>query len=136
MTMYLIDTNVCIFALNQRQGFEKIAHRLEGMNRGEVCISSISVAELQYGVWASQRQEHNLLRLERFLAEFEVVPFDDVAARTYGRLRARLKATGTPIGPLDTLIAGHALALGAIVVTNNVREFRRIRALIVEDWLA
>jgi tRNA(fMet)-specific endonuclease VapC len=72
---------------------------------------------------------------KRFLAIFDVAPFDDAASRRHGAVRAFLKARGTPIGPLDTLIAGHALMLNATVVTNNVGEFARVSGLTVEDWL-
>ena len=132
--MYLLDTNICIFLLNGKSGYERIVAKMDGLQRGTVMVSSISAAELQYGVWASQRRNDNLLRLERFLAEFEVLAFDERAARTYGQARATLRESGTPIGPLDTLIAGHALAIGATLITNNLREFRRVPGLIAEDW--
>ena len=134
--MYLLDTNVCICLINQRPGFDRILKRMDGLEYGEVLISSISTAELHFGVAASAQAERNSLKLERFLAVFEVAPFDDEASRRYGVVRAFLKARGTPIGPLDTLIAGHALALQATVVTNNVAEFIRVPGLNVEDWLA
>lgn len=134
--MYLLDTNVCICLINQRSGYERILKRMDGLAYGEVLISSISTAELHYGVAASAQVERNMLRLERFLAAFEVLPFNDDASRRYGVVRAFLKSRGMPIGPLDTLIAAHALALNAIVVTNNVDEFLRVPDLRVEDWLA
>jgi tRNA(fMet)-specific endonuclease VapC len=93
------------------------------------------VAELRFGIAAGQRRTLNVAKLELFLASFEVVPFDDRAAAAYGPLRALLQAKGTPIGPLDTLIAAHALALHATLVTNNVREFARVPALVMENWL-
>jgi len=133
--MFLLDTNICIFLINQRPGFEHILNRMHGLEHGEVLISSITTAELRFGVAASAQVERNLLKLERFLAAFEVAPFDDEASRRYGIVRALLKAKGTPIGPLDTLIAGHALALNAIMVTNNIDEFVRVPDLRVEDWL-
>lgn len=134
--MFLLDTNVCICLINQRPGFERILKRMDGLEHGEVLISSISTAELHFGVAASAQVERNMLKLERFLAAFEVAPFDDEASRRYGVVRAFLKARGMLIGPLDTLIAGHALALNATVVTNNVDEFVRVPDLRVEDWLA
>lgn len=134
--MYLLDTNVCICLINQRSGYERILKRMDGLAYGEVLISSISAAELHYGVAASAQVERNMLRLERFLAAFEVPLFNDDASRRYGVVRAFLKSRGMPIGPLDTLIAAHALALNAIVVTNNVDEFLRVPDLRVEDWLA
>jgi tRNA(fMet)-specific endonuclease VapC len=132
--MYLLDTNTCISLLNGKPGYKHVVERMDGLRRGEVLVSSISAAELQYGAWASQRREDNLLRLERFLAEFDVVAFDEQAARVYGRVRATLKELGTPICPLDMLIAGHALATDAILITNNLREFQRVPGLSAEDW--
>lgn len=134
--MYLLDTNICIFLLNQRAGFTRILQRMDGLDRGSVLISAVSAAELQFGAWASQRIDDNLLRLERFLAEFDVIRFDNDAARAYGQVRGALKSAGTPIGPSGTLIAGHAMALGATLVTNNVREFQRVPDLEIEDWSA
>jgi tRNA(fMet)-specific endonuclease VapC len=133
--MVLLDTHICIYLLNQRPGFEAILRHLDGRRQGEVALSAITLAELRFGIAASQRRAVNLAKLELFLAAFEIVPFGAPAATAYGSLRAQLQARGTPIGPLDTLIAAHALALGAIVVTNNVREFGRVPGLTVENWL-
>jgi tRNA(fMet)-specific endonuclease VapC len=133
--MMLLDTNICIYLLNQRPGFEVILRRMDGRQQGEVALSAITLAELRFGIAASQRRAVNLAKLELFLAAFEIVPFDAPVATAYGSLRAQLQARGTPIGSLDTLIAAHALALGAIMVTNNVREFGRVSGLTVENWL-
>ena len=134
MSFYLLDTNICIFLLNQRQGYERIVQRMDGLERRQVGLSAITVAELEFGVAASQRQGDNFQRLERFLVDFEVLPFDRDAAKPYGALRKVLQAQGTPIGPLDFLIAAHALALKARLVTNNTGEFLRVPGLAVEDW--
>jgi tRNA(fMet)-specific endonuclease VapC len=134
MSLYLLDTNICIFLLNQGKGFERIVRHLDGLDRGQVGVSAITVAELEFGAAASQRQGDNLARLERFILEFEVWPFDRPAARRYGPLRADLKARGLPIGPLDCLIAAHALASDAFLVTNNTREFARVPGLRIADW--
>jgi len=133
--MVLLDTDVCIDLLNQRPGFEAILRRLDGRQQGEVALSAITLAELRFGIAASQRRDIDLAKLALFLAAFEIAPFDASAAIAYGSLRARLKVLGTPIGPLDTLIAAHALALGATVATHNVREFSRVPGLTVESWL-
>jgi tRNA(fMet)-specific endonuclease VapC len=133
--MHLLDTNACIHLINQKPGFERILRRMDGLEHGQVVISSITTGELHFGIAASAQVARNRLKLERFLAAFDVLAFDEMASRHYGPVRAFLKARGTPIGPLDTLIAGHALALKATVVTNNVGEFRRVPGLIVEDWL-
>jgi tRNA(fMet)-specific endonuclease VapC len=134
MSFYLLDTNICIFLLNQRQGFERIVQRMNGLERRQVGLSAITVAELEFGVAASKRQRDNFKRLERFLVDFEVLPFDRDAAKPYGALRRVLQTQGTPIGPLDFLIAAHALALKATLVTNNTGEFLRVPGLAVEDW--
>jgi len=135
MNFYLLDTNICIFLLNQRVGFEDVVQRMDGLQRQQIGISSITVAELELGVAASKRQGHNSAKLDRFLLEFQVLPFDREAARRYGPLRASLQAQGTPIGPMDFLIAAHALASAAILVTNYTREFRRVPGLPVENWI-
>ena len=134
MNFYLLDTNICIFLLNQRQGFERIVQRMDGLERRRVGLSAITVAELEFGVAASKRQVNNFQRLERFLVDFEVLPFDRVAAKPYGSLRKALQSQGTPIGPQDFLIVAHALALKAALVTNNTGEFLRVPGLAVEDW--
>ena len=136
MSFYLLDTNICIFLLNQRLGFERIVQRMDGLERGQVALSAITVAELEFGVAASKRQGDNFQRLERFLIDFEVLPFDRDAAKPYGALRKVLQTQGTPIGPLDFLIAAHALALKMTLITNNTGEFLRVPNLAVEDWSA
>lgn len=136
MSLHLLDTNICIFLLNQREGFRRIVRHLDGLERGQVCVSAVSVAELEFGAAASQKQGDNFARLDRFLLEFEVLPFDRPAARRYGPLRVNLQATGKPIGPMDCLIAAHALSAGATLVTNNTRELRRVPGLDLVDWSA
>jgi len=97
-------------------------------------ISSLSTAELYFGIEKSERREHNLDVLERFLLPLTVYPFGYQASKIYGRLRVSLEQRGTPIGPFDTLIAAHALSLDAVLVTNNTREFSRVPGLRLEDW--
>jgi tRNA(fMet)-specific endonuclease VapC len=134
--MLMFDTDICIYLLNQKPGHESILNRLDGREHGEIVLSAITLAELRYGIAASRRRNLNLAKLELFLASFEVAPFGDRATFAYGPLRAHLQAQGTPIGPLDALIAAHALSLSATVVTNNVREFSRVPNLVMENWLA
>ena len=132
MIRYLLDTNICIYLIKSRSQtlFDKVAaHR-----PGEIGISSITLAELEYGVSKSAQAERNREALRMFTIPLEVAPFDDATAEHYGRVRATLEAAGTPIGPLDTLIAAHGLALSAVVVTNNMREFTKVAGLRVEDW--
>ena len=106
--------------------------RQEGPER--IGISSLSVAELNSGMEKSQRVQGNLAALEEFLYPLTILTFDERAAYAYGKLRATLERQGTPIGPLDTLIAAHALRLEATLVTNNTHEFARIPDLLVENW--
>jgi len=130
---WMLDTNVCI-AIIRRQP-ESALKRLRGKAIGQVGISSITLAELESGAAKSQRSEQSRLALAEFLLPLEIVPFDDAAAAAYGVLRAALEKKGKPIGPLDTLIAAHAIALGTVLVTNNTREFARVPGLAVEDWV-
>ncbi len=128
----LLDTDICIYAINRKR--PAVLARVRDYRIGEVGISSITYAELRFGVENSGRVEENLDRLERFLLPLEIVPFDAEAGRQYGRLRTELKRAGCPIGSNDLLIAVHALSLNAALVTNNIREFTRISGLRVEQW--
>jgi len=129
---FLLDTNICI-ALIKRKPAKTIA-RLSALSVGDIGLSSITLAELQYGVVKSGQPEQNRQALEEFLLPLEIAAFDRKAAEIYGIVRAGLEKAGTPIGPLDTMIGAHALSLEATLVTNNTREFRRIPALKIEDW--
>ena len=130
---WMLDTNICI-AIIRRQP-EVAIKRLRGKSVGQVGVSAVTVAELQYGAAKSTRPELARSALSEFLLALEVAPFDEAACARYGMVRAKLEAAGKPIGPLDTLIAAHALSLGVVLVTNNLREFRRVPGLTVEDWL-
>jgi tRNA(fMet)-specific endonuclease VapC len=130
--MFLLDTNICIYLIKKHP--ERVLRHLEAKQPGEVGISSVTVGELDFGVKKSAQPERNARALLLFLAPLVVLPFDELAARSYGTVRADLERRGKPIGPLDTLIAGHALALGATLVTNKVREFTRVGGLSVENW--
>ena len=129
---YMLDTNIIAYAKNHRP--EQVLKRLMQHRPEEVCISSITLAELEYGVYNSERPEQNQLALMTFLARIEVLPFDAEAAREYGFIRADLKRKGTPIGANDLLIAAHAKSLGLVLVTNNTREFERVAGLRLENW--
>jgi len=134
VTRFLLDTDTCIHLINRRQGYEGVLDHLDGLSFGDVLLSSITLAELRFGVAKSRRGEENRERLDRFLARFEVLDFTARAAAAYGSLRAHLEARGTPIGPLDTLIAAQALAAEAVLVTHNVREFSRVPGLRWDTW--
>jgi len=129
---YLLDTDICIYLIRHKP--EQLLRKLTALPVGDVGISSITVAELQYGVQKSSRSEQNAEALAMFLLPLVVADFDYRAAESYGRIRAHLEVNGTPIGPLDTLIAAHAASLDATLVTNNVGEFSRVPKLRVENW--
>jgi tRNA(fMet)-specific endonuclease VapC len=130
---FMLDTDSCI-ALIKRKG-AKMLGRITSLAPGEVGLSAVSLAELRFGVAKSAQKETNARALDAFLLPLEIVDFDETTAGVYGEVRAALEKAGTPIGPLDTQIGAHALSLGAVLVTHNVREFRRIPGLAVEDWL-
>jgi len=130
---WMLDTNICI-AIIRRQP-EVAIKRLRGKSVGQVGVSAVTVAELQHGTAKSARPEPARSALSEFLLVLEVAPFDEAACVRYGMVRAKLEAGGKPIGPLDTMIAAHALSLGVVLVTNSLREFRRVPGLTVEDWL-
>ncbi len=132
--MYLLDTNTCIFIINDRPS--KVREKFATVALRDTAMSSITLFELDSGFRKGAKGAENLLRLEQFISLVQVAPFDAVAAQKSGELRQHLRERGTPIGDLDNLIAGHALALGATVVTNNLREFGRVPGLGLEDWLS
>ena len=132
---YLLDTNTLVYALNAQPRHQAILARLEREAPQDLFISAITLAELRYGAAKSRRRERNLESVRRVAQALYISAFDDAAAAAYGDLRAELERAGTPIGPLDTLIAAHALSLGMILVTANTREFTRVRGLRVESWL-
>jgi tRNA(fMet)-specific endonuclease VapC len=130
---YVLDTNACIELIRQRS--QRVLSRLQQCAPGSVGISSITLAELYYGVARSSDPQRNLLALTQFCAPIEILPFDDRAAAVYGTVRQSLEQKGTKAGPLDTLIAAHSLSEGATLVTDNVREFRHVSGLKIENWL-
>jgi tRNA(fMet)-specific endonuclease VapC len=128
----MLDTNICIFVLRGGGG-SGLSARFE-TEADRICISSVTLAELTYGVAKSTRQERNGQALAAFSARLPVLDFDAAAAEAYGPLRADLESAGTPVGPYDLMIAAHALSRDLAVVTNNRREFDRVAGLSVEDW--
>lgn len=130
----LLDTNICIYIIRQQPA--AVLQRFLEYEVGDIGISSITLAELRYGVAKSTQQDKNAKALDEFIIPLEVVPFDEAAAHLYGGIRAILERAGTPIGAMDLLIAAHALALEVPLVTNNTREFVRIPDLNVINWTA
>ena len=133
---YMLDTNILVYVLNARPRHEAVLARFDSENPEDLVVSSITLAELRYGIEKSRRRESNRRALHRVLRALNVLAFDANAAQVYGLVRTALETAGKPIGPLDTLIAAHALALDLILVTSNLREFSRIRGLRVESWIA
>lgn len=129
---YLLDANACIAILNDSES--AVATKLVTVPRHDVALCQMIKAELYFGAFNSQRQEDNLAALDRFFSQFLILPFDDEAARAYGRIRVELNRAGTPIGPNDLVIAATSLRHDATLVTHNTREFSRIRGLRLEDW--
>ncbi|MBQ8231598.1 MAG: type II toxin-antitoxin system VapC family toxin [Lachnospiraceae bacterium] len=129
---YMLDTNICIYAIKNKP--ETVIKRFLAHNSDEICISAITYAELMHGVERSQAVEKNRLAMSLLLSPITILEFDNYAAEEYGRVRADFEKKGTPIGPMNMLIAAHAKSEGLILVTNNTREFLRVEDLRIEDW--
>ena len=129
---YLLDTNICIYVIKRQP--PKVIERIQSVPIENICISTITIAELEHGVAKSAHQGRNRLALLEFLTPFRILDFDQAAAQHYGHIRSDLEARGIIIGPMDLLIAAHAQSQGLTLVTNNTREFRRIRNLELENW--
>ena len=128
---YMLDTNICILAIN---GNPSVRLRFIREYLFGLTISAITEAELWYGIENSASRERNSNILFAFLATVVTLSFDSLAAVEYGHVRAELKRAGTPIGDRDTLIAAHAKSAGLTLVTNNTQEFGRVKGLALEDW--
>ena len=132
MLRYMLDTNICIYTIKNHPAQLR---DLFNQHSDQLSISSITLAELFFGAEKSSQTERNLKNIEGFSARLEVLPFSDTAALHYGQIRAELERTGTPIGPYDLMIAGHARSEGLVLVTNNTREFERVSGLRLENWV-
>jgi hypothetical protein len=129
---YMLDTNICIYIIKNKP--KKVIMELKRHKPSEICVSAITYAELTHGVEKSMAVEKNRLALALLFSNIEVLDFDIKAAIHYGKIRAYLEKQGTPIGPLDMMIAAHAISLGYTVVTNNIKEFQRVPDLKLENW--
>jgi len=129
---YLLETNTCIYLIKQKS--RKVFKHFNAHKIGDLGISSITLAELRYGASKSQHIEKNRQALDEFILPLEIGDFDERAAAAYGMILADLEKTGKPIGSMDMLIGAHALALGVTLVTNNTKEFKKIKDLKVVDW--
>ncbi len=130
---YMLDTNICIYAIN-KDHLEIQRKFVEHLDEG-ICISAITFAELEHGVYKSKMVEKNADNLAKFIRIIPVVPFEEHCAVEYGKICAYLQKAGMPIGTMDMLIAAHAKAMGYTVITNNMREFKRVPDLNVENWI-
>jgi tRNA(fMet)-specific endonuclease VapC len=131
--MRLLDTNTCIYFLNRTS--EKLIARFKKFSPSTVKLSAITVAELFYGAEKSKAKKKNWQNVEHFVATFEILPFDEKSCRIYAQTRTSLEKLGTPIGPMDLLIASISLANELILVTNYIKEFKRIKKLKLENWI-
>jgi tRNA(fMet)-specific endonuclease VapC len=129
---WMLDTNICIDIIKERP--RSVLDRFKGHAVGEIGVSVVTLAELEYGVSASSRPAKNREALDQFVSPLEVAPFDRDATAAYGRLRAALEKKGQMIGSMDLLIAAHAVSLDVRLVTHNSREFGRVPGLKIEDW--
>ena len=130
---YMLDTNIVIYVIKHKP--ESVLQKFQRLEPSDFCISSITLAEIEYGISKSSRPDRDRFAFDMFISGIDILSFDDAAASEYGPIRAGLERKGTPIGPNDMLIAAHAKSLGFTIVTNNVREFERVEGLKVENWV-
>ena len=131
---YLLDTNICIYVIKRHP--PQVVDRIRSSKPQDIAVSTITLAELQHGAAKSQYPDRNRLALLEFLLPFTILDFDQAAAFHYGLIRAALESKGTPIGPMDMLIAAQARSRGMVLVTNNQEEFRRVADLRIENCVA
>ena len=131
--MYLLDTNICIYIINKNPA--KVIEKISSLNPLDIKVSSITVAEMEYGASKSESRVKNREVLKRFLSSFEIINFDTKDAEIYGIIRAELERNGNIIGPYDMQLAAQALRWDYIFITNNIKEFRRINRLKLENWI-
>ena len=129
---YLLDTNICIYIIKQKP--LDVINKFKSCSPGELGISSITLAELNYGIAKSRYKTQNQIALKQFLTPLDIYSFNDLAAEAYGNIRAGLETQGKLIGAMDLLIAGHALCLDLTLISNNIKEFERVKGLRVENW--
>jgi len=130
---FMLDTNICIYIIKKKP--QQVLRRLKKARVSDIGVSSITLSELEYGAAKSSRPDQNRIALAEFLAPLEILSYDDMAAQEYGKIRASLERHGTPIGPMDMLIAAHALSLNCTLVTNNEREFSSVASLKIKNWV-
>ena len=131
--MYMLDTNTCVYLMSSKH--PDLARKIASIPVEDICISTITQAELEFGVSKSHSIVKNAQALAKFISTISVIGFDTEAAEAYGVIRADLERKGNTIGHMDLLIAAHAKSQGYIIVTNNIREFSRVDGLVIENWV-
>jgi tRNA(fMet)-specific endonuclease VapC len=131
---YMLDTNICIYIIRDKP--IKVLKKLRTFDFTDIVISAITHSELEYGVAKSSRRKDNQAALNKFLSSLEIIPYDDKAAAVYGQIRSHLEKKGAIVGAMDMLIGAHAQSIPVTLVTNNLKEFKRIPGLRVENWTA
>ncbi|WP_457562603.1 type II toxin-antitoxin system tRNA(fMet)-specific endonuclease VapC [Caminibacter pacificus] len=129
---YMLDTNICIYIIKNKP--VKVLKKFEKIDPKDVCIYSITASELWYGVYKSSSFEKNAIALEEFLSPLTILEYEENASKAYGKIRSKLEKKGKVIGSMDLLIAAHALSQNIILISNNVKEFKRIPGLNLENW--
>lgn len=132
--MYLLDTNICIYIIKRKP--KEVLTTLKEKSKSGIAVSSLTVAELEYGIEKSDAKEKNRISLIELLSIFTIIPFDDRDAAEYGRIRADLERKGRVIGEIDMLLAAQSRCKKLIFVTNNIREFSRVQNLRLENWVS
>ena len=129
---YLLDTNICIYIIRKKPPV--VLKRVKSKQPGQIAISTITLAELEYGITRSRYPDRNRVALLELLIPFTILDFDQAASVEYGRIRSSLETRGKPIGPMDLLLAAQATSHGLVLVTNNEKEFKRVKGLRIENW--
>jgi tRNA(fMet)-specific endonuclease VapC len=129
---YLLDTNICIYIIKKKPPV--VLKRVESKQPGQIAISTITLAELEYGIVRSRYPDRNRVALLEFLLPLTILDFDQAASAEYGHIRLSLESKGRPIGPMDLLLAAQASSHGLVLVTNNEKEFKRVEGLRIENW--
>ncbi len=130
---YVLDTNTCIYFLNKSS--ENIMSKMKSLSPTDIKLSSITITELLFGAEKSRAKKKNKEIVQRFADNFEQIPFDSLCCQVYAEIRNSLEKKGTPIGPMDLLIASISLTHNMVLVTNNTKEFKRVKGLMIENWM-
>ena len=130
---YMLDTNICIHVINRKPA--KVIQRFKKEKIGNITISAITLCELKFGAYNSSKPLQNLKAIVKFTSPLDVLHFGEAETETYGKVRYNSKKSGRIIGPMDTLIAAHALSANCVLVTNNVKEFKNVPGLRIENWV-